>query len=189
MRIASLVILMCVLLEGQVMADEKTLSAHDFSFMSIDGVPLPLSKFDGKAILIVNTASFCGFTRQYANLQSLFERYSQRGLVVLGVPSNDFGSQEPGGEAEIKSFCEINYGITFPMTMKVKVKGSGAHPFYAWAAGELGFVSKPRWNFHKYLIDPDGKLVAWFSSPTSPLSKKVVMALEEYLPEKQDSSI
>ena len=189
MPIAPLVLLMSVLLGGQAVADGDTLSAHDFSFISIDGVPLPLSKFDGKAILIVNTASFCGFTRQYANLQSLFERYYQRGLVVLGVPSNDFGSQEPGAEAEIKSFCEINYGINFPMTMKVNVKGSGAHPFYAWAAGELGFVSKPRWNFHKYLIDPDGKLVAWFSSPTSPLSKKVVTAIEEYLPEKQDSSI
>ena len=169
------------------MAGEATQTAYDFSFVSINGAPLPLSDFDGKTVLIVNTASFCGFTRQYADLQSLYERFSEQGFVVLGVPSNDFGGQEPGDEGEIKSFCEINYGIDFPMTEKVKVKGNDAHPFYAWASERLGFVAKPRWNFHKYLINPDGELVAWFSSPTSPLSKKVITTIEQHLTGKLNS--
>ncbi len=168
-------------LGAQGLAEDGQKSAHDFSFVSIDGAPLPLSTFSGKVVLIVNTASFCGFTKQYAKLQTLHERYVEKGLVVLGVPSNDFGSQEPGGSEEIKSFCELNYGINFPMTEKVKVKGENAHPFYAWAAEEVGFVGKPKWNFHKYLVDPNGELLAWFSSPTSPLSSKVVTAIEDVL--------
>jgi len=127
-------------------------TAHSFEFESIDGGPLPLSGFKGRAVLLVNVASRCGFVRQYDGLQALWEKYRARGLVVLGVPSNDFGGQEPGSEAEIKKFCEVNFNVDFPMTAKVAVSGEGAHPFYRWAAGELGEESKPRWNFHKYLI-------------------------------------
>ena len=181
MRISFLVALCLFWMGEQGVAEEQGGSAYEFSFTSIDGEPLPLSGFEGKVVLIVNTASFCGFTKQYEKLQTLYERYAEQGFVVLGVPSNDFGGQEPGGSEDIKSFCEVNYGINFPLTAKVKVKGEGAHPFYSWAAMELGFVTKPRWNFHKYLIDPGGNLVGWFSSPTSPLSTKVITAIEELI--------
>jgi len=157
-------------------------TAHDFSFRSIDGAPLPLSDFAGKAVLVVNTASLCGFTPQYKGLQALWERYRGQGLVVLGVPSDDFGGQEPGSAQEIKGFCEVNYGLDFPLTEKSVVSGDGAHPFYRWAAAELGFAAKPRWNFHKYLIGPDGRLVDWFSSVTGPDSARLVRAVEAVLP-------
>jgi len=156
-------------------------SAHDFSFIAIEGDPLPLAQFAGKALLVVNSASQCGFTSQYSALADLWARYRDKGLVVLAVPSNDFGGQEPGTEDEIKKFCEVNYGIDFPMTEKVHVRGEKAHPFYQWAATHFSPLSKPRWNFHKYLIAPDGKLVGWFSSVTSPTSEKVVSAIEEQL--------
>lgn len=157
--------------------------AHAFAFTSIEGEPLPLSGFEGKAVLVVNTASRCGFTKQYADLQELWERFQERGLVVLGVPSNDFGSQEPGSEQEIKTFCEVNFSVDFPMTSKVRVKGDDAHPFYLWAGDEVGALGKPRWNFHKYLIAPDGRLVEWFSTPTKPTSSKIVGAIERLLAE------
>jgi glutathione peroxidase len=106
--------------------------------------------------------------------------------VVLGVPSNDFGDQEPGTEAEIKTFCEVNFNVNFPMSAKVHVKGNQAHPFYLWAAEELGAIASPQWNFHKYLISPDGRLVDWFSTPTSPLSARVLRAIEAQLPKSGD---
>jgi len=158
-------------------------SAHQFDFTSIDGKPLPLSQFEGKAVLVVNTASFCGFTGQYEGLQALWEEYRDRGLVVLGVPSNDFGGQEPGTAQEIKAFCTVNYSIDFPLTEKVTVKGADAHPFYRWAADELGVMSKPRWNFYKILIGPDGRAVTWFASTTKPQSGKIRRAVEQVLTE------
>lgn len=157
-------------------------TAHEFGFTAIDGTPLPLKSYAGKAVLVVNTASLCGFTPQYRGLQALWDDYRDRGLVVLGVPSNDFGGQEPGSSAEIKDFCEVNFGINFPMTEKAVVTGSKAHPFYQWAAAELGFLAKPRWNFHKYLVAPDGQLVSWFSSLTGPESDKLRAAVEAALP-------
>ncbi|MDG2033529.1 MAG: glutathione peroxidase [Rhodospirillales bacterium] len=163
-------------------AEKSTESAHQFSFVAIDGQILPLSQYAGKAVLVVNTASRCGFTRQYADLQNLWERYQDRGLVVLGVPSNDFGAQEPGTEAEINSFCEVNFDVNFPLTEKAIVKGSGAHPFYQWAGDSLGAMSKPRWNFHKYLLTPDGRLADWFSSVTSPKAGRLLRAVEAVLP-------
>ena len=162
-------------------ADEAKRSAHDFAFTAIEGGPLPLSAFRGKAILVVNTASQCGFTDQYRDLQAVWSTYRDRGLVVLGVPSNDFGGQEPGTASEIKTFCSVNYSIDFPMTDKVAVSGDEAHPFYKWAAGEFGALAVPRWNFHKYLVGPDGTLVDWFSTPTSPRSEKVTQAIEAQL--------
>lgn len=165
-----------------IMAESNSKSsAHQFSFTSIDGTPLSMSSFSGKAVLVVNTASRCGFTRQYAGLQELWQRYRNQGLVVLGVPSNDFGSQEPGSEAEIKTFCEVNFDVDFPLTEKEQVKGANAHPFYKWAGGEMGAIAKPRWNFHKYLIAPDGSLVNWFATPTSPTSSKIISAVEMIL--------
>tara|TARA_R110000868_G_scaffold129873_2_gene339143 strand:- start:177 stop:734 length:558 start_codon:yes stop_codon:yes gene_type:complete len=160
----------------------KAANAHDFSFVSIEGEPLSMQEYTGKAVLVVNTASFCGFTKQYEGLQALWERYRERGLVVLGVPSNDFGSQEPGTAAEIKEFCEVNFAVDFPMTEKQVVTGDRAHPFYRWAAQELGALSKPRWNFYKILIAPDGKAVDWFASTTEPSSAKLTKAVEAALP-------
>jgi len=166
-------------------AADPAATAHAFSFRSIDGEPLPLSGFGGKAVLVVNTASQCGFTKQYAGLQQLWQAYRERGLVVLGVPSNDFGSQEPGGEAQIKEFCAVNFDVDFPLTEKVRVRGADAHPFYRWAAGVVGPVGEPRWNFHKYLIGPDGRLVDWFSTITAPDAERLRRSVEAALPKDQ----
>lgn len=162
-------------------------NAHGFTFTSIEGEPLPMEQFRGKAVLVVNTASRCGFTHQYSALQALWSDYRDQGLVVLGVPSNDFGQQERGTEAEIKHFCEVNFDVDFPMTSKVKVKGGDAHPLYRWAAQELGAKATPRWNFHKYLIAPDGQLVGWFPTSTAPNSKQVLSKVKAHLPDQLES--
>lgn len=161
-------------------------SAYDFSFTSIDGKPMPLSDFKGKAVLVVNTASFCGFTQQYKSLQALFEKYEAKGFVVVGVPSNDFGAQEPGSATQIKEFCEGAFGITFPLTEKVPVTGALAHPFYQWAVATLGPKSAPGWNFHKYLVGRDGRIVKSFYSGAAPDSKEVVAAVEDELAKSSD---
>lgn len=157
-------------------------SAHDFSFQSIDGGALPMSQFKGKAVLVVNTASFCGYTPQYEGLQSLWSEYKDKGLVVLGVPSNDFGAQEPGTADEIKDFCESNFDVDFPLTAKEVVKGGSAHSFYKWAADVQGADNAPSWNFHKYLVAPDGSLVQAFASRVEPMSDELVAAVEANLP-------
>lgn len=180
MRLFILSAMLPMFMSFAVISDD-TKSAHAFTFTSIEGSPLPLASFEGKTVLVVNTASRCGFTKQYGGLQTVWKRYRDRGLVVLGVPSNDFGNQEPGTAAEIKNFCEVNFDVDFPMADKVHVKGENAHPFYRWAARKLGPNAKPRWNFHKYLIAPDGKLVAWFSTTTSPTSTEVTRTIEKYL--------
>jgi glutathione peroxidase len=161
------------------MTDAK--NAHEFAFATIDGAPLPLAKFKGKAVLVVNTASECGYTPQYKDLEALWQLYRDRGLVVLGVPCNDFGAQEPGSEEEIKSFCEVNYGVDFPLAAKAHVTGAEAHPFYKWAAEIAGEAATPRWNFHKYLVAPDGELAAWFPTKTPPTAAEVTQAIEEAL--------
>ena len=158
-------------------------NAHDFSFTAIEGGDLPLGKFKGKAVLVVNTASQCGFTPQYEGLEALWKEYKDRGLVVLGVPSNDFANQEPGNAAEIANFCEINFGVDFPLTEKVHVTGASAHPLFKWLGAQGGLLSKPRWNFYKYVIGRDGKLVDWFASTTTPSSAKVERALKKALGE------
>ncbi|MDJ0945023.1 MAG: glutathione peroxidase [Kiloniellales bacterium] len=159
--------------------------AHAFGFTSIDGKPLPLARYAGKAVLVVNTASRCGFTGQYRGLQALWEAYRDRGLVVLGVPSNDFGGQEPGTEAEIRAFCSEDFGVDFPLTAKTAVRGPEAHPFYRWARAEAGGLAAPKWNFHKYLIAPDGRLAAWFYSWTTPSAERLRRAVEAALEEAE----
>jgi glutathione peroxidase len=156
-------------------------TAHDFDFTSIDGAPLPMQGFDGKAVLVVNTASRCGLTPQYEGLESLWAAYRDKGLVVLGVPSNDFGGQEPGTESEIQSFCTTNFGVDFPMTAKVPVTGAAAHPFYQWAKAELGDEAEPRWNFHKILVGKDGRLVRGFGSRTEPSDPELIAAIDAAL--------
>ena len=156
-------------------------SAHDFSFSAIHGGTIDLSAYSGQVLLIVNTASACGFTPQYEGLQALHEAYGDKGLTVLGVPSNDFGRQETTSNATISGFCERNFGVQFALTEKQFVKGDGAHPFYKWAKQQVGFAGRPRWNFHKYLIGKDGQMIEWFSSLTAPNSDKVKQAIETAL--------
>ncbi len=186
MRPAALVIALLALMPLKALGEEPRSAgapgAHAFGFTSIEGESLPLEGFAGKAVLVVNTASRCGFTRQYGDLQAVWERFRARGLVVLGVPSNDFGGQEPGSEAQIKEFCEVNFSVDFPMTEKVRVTGAQAHPFYRWARTTLGADAAPRWNFHKYLVAPDGRLVAWFPTRTRPDAEAVIRAIEANLP-------
>ena len=160
-------------------ADAAT--AHDFTFTSIDGGDLRLADYKGKVVLLVNTASMCGFTGQYEGLQSLWSEYKNRGLVVLGVPSDDFGGQELDTAEQVKSFCTLNYGIDFPLADIVVVKGPDAHPYYRWIADVYGALAVPRWNFHKHLIDGDGKLLDWFASTTSPKSDRLRIAIESAL--------
>lgn len=154
------------------------MSAQDFEFTAIDGGKLPMKNFAGKAVLLVNVASACGFTPQYGGLQKLHEQYGPKGLIVLGVPCNDFGAQEPGSEKEIKSFCETSFGASFPMTAKEHVIGGKAHPLYKWIGKELGEDQLPRWNFHKYLIDKNGELLGAYPSKVAPQSPELVKAIE-----------
>ena len=153
----------------------------DFSFTDIDGRRLELGDYRGRAVLVVNTASECGYTPQYAELQELWQRYRDQGLVVLGVPSNDFGAQEPGTEDEIRSFCTTRYGVDFPLTAKQSVIGTEAHPFYRWVAQELGEDAAPKWNFHKYLLDTNGDLAGLWPSAVSPLDPALVEAVQDAL--------
>jgi len=134
------------------------------SLESIGGGPLPTADYKGSVILLVNTASQCGFTGQYAGLEALWRRYKDQGLIVLGVPSNDFGGQEPGSNAEIKRFCEASFDVTFPLADKQVVSGPSAHPLYRWAAAQTGTLGTPNWNFHKILIGRDGQIIDWFSA-------------------------
>ncbi|MBV9992335.1 MAG: glutathione peroxidase [Alphaproteobacteria bacterium] len=154
---------------------------HDFSFRSIDGGQLPLTQFKGKAVLVVNVASQCGLTPQYSGLEALWQAKRDKGLVVLGVPANDFGAQEPGSESQIKSFCETNFGVDFPMAAKEHVVGPDAHPLYKWVASELGPDAAPRWNFHKYLFNKDGTIAGTFGSATVPGDAAMVAAIDEAL--------
>jgi len=154
-----------------------TAIAHDYEFKTIDGAPLPLTSFKDKVVLVVNTASACGLTPQYDGLEKLYSDYKDKGLVVLGVPCNQFAGQEPGSEAEIKDFCDLNFGVDFPMTGKVDVKDAGRHPFYAWAEEKLGPAAVPVWNFHKILIGKDGEALAAFGPRTEPKDPEIEAAV------------
>ena len=158
-------------------------SAHDFSATSIDGIERQLVDYKGKVILVVNTASQCGFTGQYKGLEELYRTYADRGLVVLGFPCDQFGNQEPGDEEEIATFCERNFGVTFPLFSKIDVNGKDAHPLYQWLRSEKGGMvgSKIRWNFTKFLIDPEGKVVQRYGSTTTP--DQIADDIEALLPE------
>jgi len=153
----------------------------DFEIKDINEETFALEKLKNKTVLLVNVASNCGFTKQYSELQELYKKYSKKGLIILGVPSNQFGGQEPGSNNEIKDFCETNFNITFPMTAKTDVKGKNAHPIYLWAKENFGNSAIPKWNFHKILINKQGKIEETYSSFTKPMSDKVIKKLEEIL--------
>ena len=175
-----LIIIMISLFNNSSLANYEKL-AYEFNFNDLDGTELNLSEFKNKVIVVVNVASQCGFTRQYEDMQNIWEDYQKEGLIIIGIPSNDFGGQEPGSNKEIKNFCEAKFGITFPITEKVKVKGSEAHPFYIWAKENYGKSAVPKWNFHKIIIDKDGKIAETFSSITNPSSKKFIEVLDRLI--------
>ncbi len=156
-------------------------TAYDFGFTAIDGSPLPLKRFEGQAMLVVNVASRCSFTPQYAGMQRLHDEYAPRGFTVLGVPCNQFMWQEPEGEAEIAAFCRVNYAVTFPMTGKTNVKGAKAHPFYKWMRQSLGRAAHPAWNFHKLLVAGDGAAFAAFPSRIEPDNSQLRGAIDRAL--------
>ena len=164
-------------------APPQLASAFDASLTDIDGKPYPLAPLRGKVLLVVNVASKCGFTGQYAGLEALYAGRKERGLVVIGVPSNDFGvmsGQEPGAEAEIKAFCTLTYGVSFPMMAKVKVGGASADPFYRWLTSRPG-CSAVSWNFNKFLIGRDGVAVRQFGSRTAPDDRDLLAAIDAAL--------
>ena len=154
---------------------------YDFEIESITGDKINFLKYKNKAILLVNVASNCGFTKQYKDLQKLWDKYKDNGLIVIGFPSNQFGNQEPGSNEDIKKFCKVNFNVNFPMTDKLNVKGENAHEIYKWAVKNFGKSAEPKWNFHKILINKDGKIVDTYSSFTKPTSKKIVSEIEKIL--------
>ncbi|MEM1199839.1 MAG: glutathione peroxidase [Pseudomonadota bacterium] len=171
-----------VLLATAALAGEKGVSAHDFAFTTIEETGQhELASHKGKVVLVVNTASFCGFTPQYTGLEDLWRTYKDQGLVVLGVPSNDFGAQEPKSNLEVKQFCQGAYNVTFPLAAKTKVRGKQAHAFYRWLDKTTDGEGSPRWNFHKVLIGKDGSLESWFASNKTPGSSQVRGAIEAAL--------
>ena len=176
------ILVLLALLGTSLMAAEKTV--YDFTLNSIDGQSAPLSAYKGKVVLLVNVASRCGFTPQYTALESIYEKYKDRGFVIVGIPANNFGGQEPGTNEEIKTFCSAKYHVTFPMMSKVSVKGSDITPLYQFltdknihpqTGGEIG------WNFTKFLIGPDGNVIARFDSKVTPDSPEVTSAIEKAL--------
>jgi len=154
--------------------------AYDFQFKGLSGELIKLSDYKNKVIVVVNVASRCGFTKQYDDLQNLWNNYKNKDLVVIGIPTNDF-KQEPASNAEIKDFCEQNFNINFPMTEKINVLGNDAHPFYKWAKDNYGKAAIPKWNFHKVIIGKDGKIADTFASITNPSSKKFINFIEEQI--------
>ena len=152
----------------------------DFNIKSISGDIIDLKEYKNKVVLVVNTASYCGFTKQYEDLQVLWEKYKSKGLIVLGIPSNSF-NQEKANDKDVKQFCEVNFNIDFPLTTIINVKGKDAHEIYKWAENNYGKAAIPKWNFHKILIDKEGKIIDTFNSFTNPLSKKIINKIEELL--------
>ncbi|MCC6776387.1 MAG: glutathione peroxidase [Hyphomicrobiales bacterium] len=163
------------------------LTAYAFSFAALDGADIKLGDHARKPILVVNTASLCGYTPQYAGLQQLWTRFRDQGLMIIGVPSNDFGGQEPGDAAEIGKTAHGEYGVGFPLAAKAQVKGASPHPFYKWAATERP-LETPRWNFHKYLIGRDGHIAAVFATGIEPTDARVISAIVKELPRSGDQS-
>jgi len=169
--------------KNSISKDHMNINEYNFEFEKINSSGLiKLNDYHGKLILLVNTASLCGFTKQYKALETLSQKYKEKGLVVIAVPSNDFGNQEPSSNEEVAKFCEVNFNISFLITKKVKVTGDNSHEFFNLTRKEFGYLSGPKWNFYKYLIGANGELIAWFSSITKPESKKLISIIDKNLP-------
>ena len=179
--VISLITIICVLNFNNIGNSMEDKTFYDFKLELINGEKISLNEYKGKAVLLVNVASNCGFTKQYDDLQNLWENYKEKDLIVIGVPSNQFGNQEPGTNQEIKKFCETNFNISFPITTKYDVKGDSAHDVYKWAKESYGKNAVPKWNFHKILINKNGKVQDTFASFTNPTSNKVLKELEKIL--------
>jgi len=169
--------------EGPLMAS-KTASLYDFTMDDIDGKPVNLKEYHGKVLLVVNTASLCGNTPQYTDLETLYEQYHEQGFEILAFPANNFGQQEPGTNAEIKGFCLTKYSVSFPLFSKISVKGSDKHPLYQYLTEQSPFPGEVEWNFQKYLIDRSGNVVGRFHHRTKPLAPEVVKEVERVLAQK-----
>ena len=156
-------------------------NVYNFSFNSIDGEKINLKEFKGKPILIVNTASLCGFTYQYSDIEALHKKYKHDGLIVIGIPSNDFGNQELSSNQKVKEFCSINFNVSFLLTEITSIKGEEGHPFFKWIKKEAGFLALPKWNFYKYLINKEGLLVKWYASTTNPTSNKITKDIDNVI--------
>jgi glutathione peroxidase len=175
------IILFSLILINQFMYGQNNKTFHDFTVKSIDGKMFDLSQLKGKKVLVVNTASRCGFTPQYADLEKLYKKYKDHNFMIIGFPANNFLRQEPGTDAEIMNFCQLNYGVTFPMMSKISVRGKDIHPIYSWLTSKKqnGVMdSRVKWNFQKYMIDEDGKLAGMVSSKTNPFSEKIISWIE-----------
>jgi len=177
-KLATALVIMGLLTVGGSAKGDTVMSFYDLTANTLDGAPKKLSDYKGKVLVVVNTASQCGYTPQYAGLEKLYEDYKDKGVVVLGFPSNDFGGQEPGTAAEIKTFCEKKYHVTFPLFAKVKTKGEGQSPVYTFLVAKNG---APKWNFHKYVVGKDGQVTASFPSSVKPDSEELKNAIEAAL--------
>ncbi len=156
-------------------------NVYEFSFNSIDGKKINLNDFKGQPILIINTASLCGFTYQYGDIEALNNKYKKDGLVIIGIPSNDFGNQELSSNQKVKDFCDVNFDVSFLLTEITNIKGKEGHPFFKWARKEAGILAFPKWNFYKYLINKEGLLIKWFASTTRPISNKIITEIDKII--------
>ena len=170
--------------KGPLLMAAQTGSVYDFTMDDIDGKPTPLSKYRGKVLLVVNTASLCGNTPQYSDLETVYEKYQGRGFEVLAFPANNFGQQEPGTNQEIKGFCLTKYSVSFPLFSKISVKGTDKHPLYRYLTEQSSFPGEVEWNFQKYLVDRSGNVIARYHHRTKPLSDEIVRGIETALEKK-----
>jgi len=174
-------ILIYIMMIGILVTTEVKANVYQFYFKSIDGKEINLKNFKGKPIFIVNTASLCGFTNQYSDIEILHQKYKKGGLIIIGIPSNDFGNQELSSNNKVKEFCAINFNISFMLTEITNIKGEKGHPFFKWVKEEAGFLAFPKWNFYKYLINKEGLLVKWYASTTKPNSKKITAQIDQII--------
>ena len=175
------ILIYMIIIIGVSMTSNLNANVYQFNFKSIDGKEINLSDFKGKPIFIVNTASLCGFTNQYRDIESLHQKYKKDGLIIIGIPSNDFGNQELSSNKKVKEFCNVNFNISFSLTEITNIKGESGHPFFKWIKKEAGFLAFPKWNFYKYLINNEGLLVKWYASTTRPSSTKVTTEIDKII--------
>ena len=184
----SSVLLIALFTYGTIFAQEnkKKMDApiYSFTMKTLDGKEKSLADFKGKVIMVVNTASFCGYTPQYKDLETLYKQYKDKGFIVLGFPANNFGKQEPGNDGDIATFCERNYSVSFPMFSKISVKGDDIHPLYNYLTTETQFKEEIGWNFTKFLVDKNGSVVARFASKVKPNEKEVIAKIDELISQK-----